>query len=373
MSGDGSTYWVVVNEAFELHIEACAYLAGLRNDDRAYNTQRTYAGRIALYLSYCMENAVDWTRPSLAQLMAMMRWLVDEPLPPKGRRPRAEPRFREKGTANAIMGTIGEFLSWSSLQGWVPSTVVSQLLQPKFLHYTPPGFDPGEDGQHRTVQERRIKYRVSVPGYEWLSDDEIHKLVQVTTHARDRFLVSLLAVTGMRIGEGLGLRREDMHFLPDSTSLGCRVGGPHVHVRRRLNSNNAYAKSRYPRWIPVEAETVALYSDYRYERDAVPEAAGGDMVFVNLFRAPLGEPMKYPSTYELFKRLASRAGFRARPHMLRHSAITRWVRSGVARDVAQDMAGHLSPQSMDPYTHATDQDKREAVKLVAAKRKEARG
>jgi integrase len=93
------------------------------------------------------------------------------------------------------------------------------------------------------------------------------------------------------------------------------------------------------------------------------------MVFVNLFRSPVGEPMKYPSTYELFKRLAKRAGFRARPHMLRHSAITRWVRSGMDRDVAQDLAGHASQSSMDPYTHATDQDKRDAVNMVAAKRK----
>ncbi|WP_199789960.1 tyrosine-type recombinase/integrase [Streptomyces albus] len=346
-------------------------MAGLRGADRAYNTERTYAGRIALYLSYCTEYGVDWARPSLAQLMAMMRWLVDEPLPPRSRRPGAEPRFRSKGTANAIMGTVGEFLSWCALQGWVPASVVSQLVQPKFLRYTPPGFDPGEDGQHRTVQARRIKYRVAVAGYEWLSDEQIAKVVECTTHARDRFLVSLLAVTGMRIGEALGLRREDMHFLPDSTALGCRIEGPHVHVRRRLNSNNAYAKSRQPRWIPVETDTVALYAEYRYERDEIPEAVGCDMVFVNLFRAPLGEPMKYASTYELFKRLAKRAGFAARPHMFRHSAITRWVRSGVPRDVAQNMAGHASPQSMDPYTHATDQDKRDAVEMVAAKRKEA--
>lgn len=371
ISADASTYWVVVSESFELHSEACAYLAGLRGADRAYNTERTYAGRIALYLSYCAANGVDWTRPSLAQLMAMMRWLVDEPLPRRSRRPDPVPRFRTKGTANAITGTVGEFLSWCALQGWVPTSVVSQLVQPKFLRYTPPGFDPGEHGQHRTVQARRIKYRVAVAGYEWLSDEQVTKVIKCTTHARDRFLVSLLAATGMRIGESLGLRRQDMHFLPDSNALGCRIEGPHVHVRRRLNSNNAYAKSRQSRWIPVEIDTVALYSDYRYERDEVPEAAGCDMVFVNLFRAPLGEPMKYASTYELFKRLAKRAGFPARPHMFRHSAITRWVRSGVPRDVAQNMAGHASPQSMDPYTHATDQDKRDAIEMVAAKRKEA--
>ncbi|MFG1880173.1 hypothetical protein ACGFIV_35625 [Sphaerisporangium sp. NPDC049003] len=37
-----------------MHIEACAYLAGLRGVGRAFNTEKTYAGRIALYLSYCL-------------------------------------------------------------------------------------------------------------------------------------------------------------------------------------------------------------------------------------------------------------------------------------------------------------------------------
>lgn len=367
VSADGSASWVVVNDSFELHAEACAFLAG-----RKPNTGKTYAGRLALYLSYCQEFGVDWTRPSMAQLHRFQRWLVDEPLPPRGRRSRIEPRYREESTANAITGTMGDFLAWCSLLGKVPPTVVSQLIQPRFLRFPPPGFDAGENGQNRQIEGKRLKFNVAVPGFEWLSDDEIQQILAVTDHARDRFLVGLLADTGMRIGEALGLRREDMHFLPNSRSLGCRVDGPHIHVRRRVNTNGAFAKSVRPRWIPVGGDTVELYTDYRYERDEVPEAEGGDMVFVNLFRAPLGGAMKYPSTYELFKRLADRAGFRARPHMLRHSAITRWVRSGVPRDVCQDMAGHASPASMDPYTHATDQDKRDAVELVAAKRREAR-
>ncbi|MEU9606349.1 tyrosine-type recombinase/integrase [Streptomyces sp. NPDC048057] len=358
-----------MNESFELHVEGCAYLAGLRGAGRSYNTERTYSGRIALYLSYCAEKGIDWSCPSFSQLLAMMRWLVDEPLPSRRRRPGGEPRYRSEGTANAIMGTIGEFLAWCSLQGWVPPTIVSQLVQPKFLRFTPPGFDAGEEGQHLTVQARTIKYRVAVPGYEWLSDEEIGHLLDLTAHARDRFLIALLAVTGMRIGEALGLRREDMHFLPDSSSLGCKVAGPHVHVRRRRNTNGAYAKSPFPRWIPVAADTVALYADYQYERDAVEAAADCDMVFVNLFRAPLGEAMKYPSTYELFTRLARRAGFHARPHMLRHSAITRWIREGTDRDVVQNMAGHQSPHSMDRYTHATDQELRDAVEKMAALKK----
>jgi integrase len=35
--------------------------------------------------------------------------------------------------------------------------------------------------------------------------------------------------------------------------------------------------------------------------------------------------------------------------MLRHSAATSWIRSGVPVDVAQHLLGHVSPSSMQPY------------------------
>ncbi len=58
------------------------------------NTERAYAGRIALYLSYCADRGVDWAAPSAGQLSAFLNWLVDER------------KFRSKGTANAITGTL---------------------------------------------------------------------------------------------------------------------------------------------------------------------------------------------------------------------------------------------------------------------------
>ncbi|MGJ5749841.1 tyrosine-type recombinase/integrase [Streptomyces puniciscabiei] len=62
--------------------------------------------------------------------------------------------------------------------------------------------------------------------------------------------------------------------------------------------------------------------DYQYERGQVAAAGMTDMVFVNLFRAPLGRPMTYHNAKDMFDQLAHRAGFAARPHMLRHSAAT---------------------------------------------------
>ncbi|MFE9381123.1 tyrosine-type recombinase/integrase [Streptomyces sp. NPDC006855] len=360
---------MVISSGYELHPEACEFLESLRAVDSSVNTERNYAGRIALYLSYCAVRGIDWTRPTLWQLSAFLHWLVEEPLPPRGRVAPSEPRYREEKTANAIVSTASRFLDFCSTRGWVPLEVVNMLWEPKFLRHAPPGYDVGEDGQFRVVRARTIKFRVAVDGYEWLSSEQIETLTGLTGNARDRFLVTLLAVTGARIGEVLGLRREDMHFLSDSRMLGCSERGPHVHIRRRANSNGALAKSRQPRSVPVETDVVGLYSEYQHERDKVAEAAGADMVFVNLFRQPLGEPMKYHGAKDLFDRLARKAGFTARPHMLRHSAATRWIRGGTDPDVVQALLGHASGQSMEPYLHSTGEERREAVERGAAHRK----
>jgi len=358
--------WVVVDEGFDLQPDAAAFLASVRGqEDASVNTERAYAGQIALYLCYCADRGIDWAAPSMGQLSTFLHWLVDEPWSVGPVRQ----RFRSKGTANAITGTVFQFLRFCSFldDSPVSADVAARLYEPRHLAFAPPGYDRGEDGQFAVVNVKTIRFKVAVPGYEYLTDDEIQRLLDLTTRARDRLLVALMAVTGCRIGEALGLRREDMHLLASSRALGCPVEGPHIHIRRRQNANGALAKTRKPRWIPVGDDIGGLYAGYQWERDRVPEAADCDMVFVNLFAAPAGAAMKYPNAYELFRRLAARAGFPARPHMLRHSAITRWRREGKPDYVVMDLAGHVSRQSMEPYTHASDAEKRAAVNLVAGR------
>ena len=167
--------------------------------------------------------------------------------------------------------------------------------------------------------------------------------------------------SGVRIGEALGLRREDMHLLASNTVLGCGIAGPHVHVRRRVNANGSRAKSRFPRSIPVTTDVVDLYADYQFERSDIPSGDESDFVFVNLYKPPLGEPLRYHNTKKLFERLSRDLGFSLRPHMFRHSAATRWLESGTPRDVVQALLGHVSPASMSAYFHPSNESMRVAV------------
>ncbi|MEV0468554.1 tyrosine-type recombinase/integrase [Streptomyces prunicolor] len=358
---------VVDAGSFGLQAEAVAFLASLRARGCSPNTERVYAGRVALYLSYCRMRRLDWRTPGFLGLAGLQRWLVETPLPPRAGRVRlGSVRYRSRGTANAVMTVVGEFLRFGAVHGWVSAGTAGLLSQPKLLRFTPPGFDRGESGQYQ-VDAAAFRFRGTEPGYEDLSDEQIRRMIALAASARDRFLIALLACTGLRIGEALGLHRGDMHLLASSRVVGCGIEGPHVHVRRRMdNPNRALAKSRHHRFVPVTADLVALYTDYQYERDDVAEAAESEMVFVNLFRAPLGRAMSYPNAKEMFGRLARALGQACRPHMLRHSAATRWLRDGVDRDVVQRLLGHASPLSMERYRHVDDGEARAAVEHVGS-------
>ena len=64
-----------------------------------------------------------------------------------------------------------------------------------------------------------------------------------------------------------------------------------------------------PDRIPVTADVVDLYADYQFERSEIPEGDSSDFVFVNLYKPPLGEPLRYHNAKKLFERLSETVGF----------------------------------------------------------------
>ena len=91
-------------------------------------------------------------------------------------------------------------------------------------------------------------------------------------------------------------------------------------MRRQDNPNRAVAKSRRQRAVPLGFLTVQAFDSYEFERMTVPAAASSDFVFVNLFRAPLGVPMRLDAVNDLVAAAARRAGIAGvQPHQMRHA------------------------------------------------------
>jgi integrase/recombinase XerD len=201
----------------------------------------------------------------------------------------------------------------------------------------------GDRPERRRVIALRSERRL--PGE--LSAVEMTTLIDACDRLRDRFLLTLLRGTGLRIGEALGLRHDDIDALR-------RV----IIVRQRLNLNRARAKT-YSREVPADASVIRLYSDYLHEEYGALDC---DYVFVNLWAEPVGRPMSYASVDRLVRRLRRRTGIEFTPHQFRHSYATDLLRRGVAVEVVQHLLGHASiSTTVDTYSHLGIEDARRAL------------
>ena len=156
----------------------------------------------------------------------------------------------------------------------------------------------------------------------------------------------------MRVGQALGLRHEDLV----SRRRQVRI------VARADNANGARAKCSSPATVPVSARLVRLYSDYMHTEYG---GLDSDYVFVNLWSAPVGRPLRYGAVAKLVRRLRARTGIEFTAHTLRHSRATELIRAGVPIEVVSKLLTHRSvTTTSDAYVHLDVEDLR--AELVRA-------
>jgi integrase/recombinase XerD len=161
--------------------------------------------------------------------------------------------------------------------------------------------------------------------------------------------------TGMRIGQCLGLRHEDLSVEDGEIHIGPRDDNP----------NGARTKTQTTSTIPGMEDVMALYTDYLiHDLGALEAPTLPDFVFVNLQEGEIGRPMTYAVVMSLVKRLRKQTGIRLSPHMLRHSRATIWIRDDqLPLPTVSRLLTHTSIQTTnDTYLQLTPQDLKKALK-----------
>ena len=184
-----------------------------------------------------------------------------------------------------------------------------------------------------------------------LTATEVQTILDACDHLRDRLLFALLLDCGVRIGEALGLRHEDMGIAERA-----------VTVMPRPNDNRARAKAGISRTIPASAELMRLYADYLTREYG---SLDSDYVFVNLWSQPYGRPWAYAAVYDLVLRLRERTGIDFEPHQYRHTYATWLLRRGAGMETVKECLGHASiTTTIDTYGHLTVEDARETLEAA---------
>jgi integrase/recombinase XerD len=378
----GARYWTVLDEDLAVVPVADGFLRQVRfGRDGAESTTKSYAHSIALFLRWCARTGRTW-QAGAGQLGLFMTWLTHAGpeasgadggsegmvLTGPGSTPARGAR-RVNGVLTAVRGMVVHAVAAGQAGGDLVA-LLYEVADDRDL----PGAARGEDGQ--MGWRMRARHRVHEPQVpvDRASDEQVVALLRACLSARDRLIVLLMARAGLRRGELCGLRRSDVHLLADSRPLGCAIARAHLHVvRRDDNPNGAWAKSRRQRVVPLDFLTVRASDTYALERMAVCGAAGSDFLLVNLFRAPVGAPMRPGAIGDLLAAASRRAGLAAAvsPHQLRHAFGSNAADAGCGIDVVADLLGHASVSSSQVYLHPDPARLRAAVDAVPSPREQA--
>ena len=358
----GVRYWTVLDEDLRVVAVADGFLRQVRfgRDGAESTTHRSYACSIALFLRWCARTGRSW-QAGVEQLGLFMTWLAHAGpqasgagagpgglvLSGPGGTPARGAR-RINVVLAAVRGMVVHAVAAGEAAGHLVP-VLYEIADDRDL----PGAARGEDGRMSWRMRARHRVREVEKPVERAADADIAAVVTACRSARDRLIVLLMARAGLRRGEVAGLRRSDVHLLGDSGPLGCDTPRAHVHVvRRGDNPNGAWAKSRRQRVAPLDFLTVQAFDTYQFERMSVP-GASGQLVFVNLFRAPVGAPMRLDAVNDLVAAASRRAGIDPvlRPHQLRHAFGSNVADAGGGIDVIASLLGHASVSSSQVYVH----------------------
>lgn len=344
---DGEESWTVIDEAGDVVAPAEEYLAHLQALGRSPTTARAYAFSLQFWFEFLSAARVAWDEARAEHVSRFVAWLR-APAPnvvvlEGGNARRAAP------TVNRHLAALFSFYDYHARNGVALAKALVEWRRSNrggykpFLHHVSAG-RPVPTRPLRLPEARRLP--------RTLSEEQVLAIVCACEHLRDRFLICLLAETGMRVGQALGLRhcdfvshRREVHIVP-----------------REDNQNGARAKTIDRAMLPVSAGLVRLYSAYMFDEYGETDS---DYVFVNLFAEPHGAPLCYQAVHKLVGRLRERTGISFNLHALRHSLATDLLRKGVPLEVVSKLLTHRSPATtLGTYAHLGVEDLRAA--LVAA-------
>lgn len=346
--------WVVLDDNY-LPIQPIeSYIRYLENLERSPNTIHSYASHLNLFWQFLSDIGCDWQDMKYERLADFITWLRG--WNPKLLSLQTQESKRTESTINIILSAVCNFYDFHYRQGQAQDLkAYSYQFQPNNKRYK--RFLQGIV-KDKPIRTRLIKLKVSKKLPKTLTRDEVKSLIAACNNLRDKFLICLFYETGMRVGQALGLRHEDIHSWVNDIWI----------VPRDNNVNGARAKCMEPYKIRVSKELMGLYADYLINE--YPQNLNSDYVFVNIWEGRIGYALTYSTVSALFQRLSVETNIKCSPHMFRHTHATELIRDGWNMALVQKRLGHKSIQTtIDTYTHITNEDLERAYEEYINKQK----
>ncbi|MBN1047086.1 transposase [Clostridium botulinum] len=317
------------------------------NTNYARNSLRMYCQHLKLYFEYLQQRNLNFQDITIDDLALFINWLQNpyeslKVIPSTHIESARSPR-----TINIIINTVLLFYDYL-LRHEEYSNNISDRLK-KFVS-TPSrnfkGFLYGIAHEQKKVTSNILKLKVPKSKPKTLSKDEITKLIITCNNLRDKFLLSLLYETGIRIGEALSLWIEDFD-----------VGDMIIDLKDRGQlENNAEIKTvSSPRRIDISQNLADMFMEYVAEYHT--EDVETNHIFIKISGDNKYKAMNYIDVDNLFRTLKKKTEIYVTPHMFRHSSLTLLRMAGWQPELLRIRAGHKNIYTtLNTYIHPSDEE-----------------
>lgn len=209
--------------------------------------------------------------------------------------------------------------------------------------------------------------RPSVPARDprAVPSSKVRELLAAAEEHPLRPLLVLVATTGLRRGEAIGLRWSDLDL--DAGSL--RVSHALVRSSRGLDLDNQPKTPRGRRTVPLAPVTVELLREHRRLQIEERLRRGPGWRDLDLvFATAVGGMLEPRNVSRWYAALTTRCGVEDKGmHALRHFAATSMLEGGATVRTVADVLGHADvAMTLNTYASSVDEARRRAVGDLAA-------
>lgn len=344
---EGATKYFYIRdcETMDVVLLPSKYLKHKVKSNRSPNTVRRAAFAICYYLEYLKE--IPMEIPEVYKLdyekqnehfVDFLHWL-------KAGNHKQENNIRaiNNGTCNAYLEDVFRFYLFVEAE-------YEQLGSLKVLSYN------YHVAANAVGVQKKLRYQ-SFKGYLKAEErnvrpaehEEILTILQACTNCRDQLLILLIAETGFRIGEILGV-----DYIHDIDYQHHMVG---VYFRED-NENDARAKNAEYRKAKISDDTYEFLMYYLAEyRELLQHQR---FLFINITGKTAGQPLKVDSVYDMLNRMEKKTEIDLTPHMLRRYFANMRRKAGWRLELIQQALGHKHIETTIKYLNIVDDELLEA-------------
>jgi len=344
----------LVDGADEPVVEVDGFLRLLAVREYSPNTVRAYAHDLQKLFLFLEEKGLAAPEFTPARAMEFLQWLR---LASSSRRAQrlelgvatGAGRVLSPKTCNRVLAAVSsfyEFLIASELYSGRENPIVKVL--DRAAARVPDRNRPPLSNAARQRPVRRVLRVKTVEAVPCPMSAEIYgALLGELRKRRDRALLEVMWEGGLRPGEVLGLRLEDISY-----------GQRRITIRKRDDHpRGVQQKSRRDRVVDLlEGRALPALNDY-VMRERPTDTDSPWVFLVGGKGKRRSDPLSYDGMVRMFARAAERAGVRdawLTPHSLRHTHATRMFEGGMRELTLMTRLGHATPDSMKIYTRVSD-------------------